>query len=125
MGLALGEVPDIAFVEDVGLILAVLIDGADEDLPVVDVAPFCLLFIGKPLGDSRAKAFSRRNGLTTLCQCNSLIDPLVRCCWAAAISLLAGRSVTNCSRTQPPFSSLVFESENAHFRFTTLPLSVD
>ena len=40
------------------------------------------------------------------------------------MSLLAGKSVTTCSRTQPPGKSLVLESEKLHLRFGTTPLSV-
>ncbi len=35
------------------------------------------------------------------------------------MSVLTGRSVITCSRTQPPGRSLVRESENLHFRFGT------
>ena len=39
MCLTLGEVPDIAFVQHLDLVAAVLVHGADGDLTVVDVAP--------------------------------------------------------------------------------------
>jgi hypothetical protein len=39
MRLALGEVPNIAFVQNFNLVAAVLVHGADGDLAVVDVAP--------------------------------------------------------------------------------------
>ena len=42
MRLAFGEVPDVASVQDIDLILAALINGGDEDLTLVDIAPFCL-----------------------------------------------------------------------------------
>lgn len=53
------------------------------------------------------------------------MDPLRRCCCAAAMSRLDGRSVKTCSRVQPPLLSLTCESEKRHFRFGTTPLSVD
>lgn len=37
--LAFGEVPDVAFVQDLELVAAVFVDGADADLALVDVAP--------------------------------------------------------------------------------------
>jgi hypothetical protein len=61
----------------------------------------------------------------TRCQCISRMEFLVRCCWAPAMSLLAGRSVMTCSRTQPPGSWRVLESEKRHLRFLTAPASVD
>lgn len=71
-----------------------------------------------------ARTHSRKMPLTTRCQWSSRIEPLVRCCCAAAMSLLAGKSVTTCSRTHPPERSLVLESEKRHLTFGTTPLSV-
>ena len=61
---------------------------------------------------------------TVRCQCSSRMDPLVRCCWAAEMSVLDGRSVITCSRTQPPVRIRVLESEKLHFTLGTTPLSV-
>lgn len=41
------------------------------------------------------------------------------------MSWLAGRSVTTCSRTQPPLRMRVLESEKLHFKLGTVPASVD
>lgn len=64
------------------------------------------------------------NQPTTRCQCSSRRAPFFKCCWAAAISWLAGKSVMTCSRTQPPGRILVFELEKLHLRLTTTPLSL-
>jgi hypothetical protein len=50
--------------------------------------------------------------------------PFFKCCWAAAMSWLWGKSLSTCSRTQPPGKILVFESPNRHFKFGTTPESV-
>lgn len=55
MRLALGEIPDIAFVQDFVLIAAELVHSTDGDLTLVDVAP---------LGDAVPVQFAN----TTLCQ---------------------------------------------------------
>lgn len=40
------------------------------------------------------------------------------------MSWLCGKSLSTCSRTQPPGKILVFESEKRHLRFGTVPESV-
>jgi len=111
------KVPNIPNLQLIHLIISVLIDSWHQNFTSVHKSPLSLQSV-------RTSPFGFPVVFTTRCQCSSLTAPFFKCCWAAAISPLAGISVTTCSRVQPPLKIFVLDWLKLHFRLGTVPASV-